>query len=295
MGMTRAEEISFLGLGPMGAPMARNLAQAIGRITVWNRTRSAADALHDVADIADTVADAARPIVLTALPDLPQLEDLLPSLEQGWASRSIAAPILVVHSTVSPPAVSALASSLAERGIRLIDAPLSGGTIGAAAGTLSIMIGGDDETVSTLLPLFSTMGQTIRHLGPVGSGALAKLCNQIIVASTVSAVAEATALANAGGLMLEPLFELFEGGLANSEVLRQKGVRYRERDFAGGGSGVNQRKDLRYALESAESLGIALPLSATTLDMFERSVAEGDGQFDHTVILKTVERWRSLR
>ncbi|KTS89320.1 hypothetical protein NS183_09250 [Microbacterium testaceum] len=289
--MIAAEDIGFLGLGPMGLPMARNLVAAMGPVTVWNRTRSVAEELAGIATIADDVADAARPVVLTVLPDLHQVEDLLPALEAGWAARGIVDPIVVVHGTVSPPRVAALAASLASRGIRLVDAPLSGGTIGAAAGELSIMVGGDDTAVARLLPVFETMGRTIRHLGGPGAGALAKLCNQTVVAATVAAVAEATALARAGGLPLDQVFELLEGGLAGSEVLRQKGIRYRERDFVGGGSAFNQRKDLRYVIESARGLGVALPLSTTALEMFESTVAAGDGGLDHTAVLRTVERW----
>lgn len=291
MGMIHAQDIAFLGLGPMGKPMALNLVRALGPITVWNRTRSVADDFHDVANIAADIVDAARPIVLTALPDLPQVEEILPSLQEGWTARGITEPILVIHGTVSPPAVASLAQSLSPHGIRLIDAPLSGGTIGAAAGTLSIMVGGDDDTVATLLPVFSAMGRTVRHLGPAGNGALAKLCNQTVVAATVAAVAEATALAEAGNLPLDLLFELLEGGLAGSELLRQKGIRYRQRDFTGGGSALNQRKDLKYTLDSANRLNLTLPLSATVLEMFDRTVTNGDGALDHTSVLKTVERW----
>jgi 3-hydroxyisobutyrate dehydrogenase-like beta-hydroxyacid dehydrogenase len=291
--VTAAADIALLGLGPMGLPMARNLIAAFGPITVWNRTRATAAPLADSALVADEVADAARPIVLTVLPDLPQVEALLPALESGWAARGIASPILVVHGTVSPPRVAALAAMLAERGIRLVDAPLSGGTIGAAAGTLSVMVGGDEASVAELEPVLAAVGTTIRHLGPSGSGALAKLCNQVIVAATVAAIAEATALAEAGGLPLDPLFELVSGGLAGSEVLRQKGERYRRRDFSGGGSATNQLKDLRYTMDSAADLGLTLPVAGAAHALFEKMVSDGDGALDHTGVLSTVERWKA--
>ncbi|WP_233563915.1 NAD(P)-dependent oxidoreductase [Cryobacterium tepidiphilum] len=285
-----ADDIAVLGLGPMGMPMARNLITAFGRITVWNRTAAVADRLADTATVAPDVAAAARPIVLTVLPDLPQVESLLDELRSGWASAGIDDPILVVHGTVSPPRVAELAAHLASDGIRVVDAPVSGGPIGAAAGTLSVMVGGDADAVRRLGPVFAALGATVRHLGPSGSGALAKLCNQVVVAATVAAVAEATVLAEAGGLPLEPLFELLSGGLAGSEVLRQKGERYRTRDFAGGGSALNQLKELRFTMETADARQLSLPVAAATTTLFERMVADGAGSLDHTGVLGTVEQ-----
>lgn len=285
-----ARDIALIGLGPMGMPMARNLIAAFGPITVWNRTRSVAEALGGTAAVAESVDAAARPIVLTVLPDLPQVESLMPALERGWAAHRINEPVLVVHSTVSPPRVADFADRLAARGVRVVDAPLSGGTIGAADGTLSVMIGGDEETVRRLAPVFGAIGTTVRHLGPIGTGATAKLCNQIVVAATVSAIAEATALAESAGVPLDTLFELLAGGLAGSEVLRQKGERYRNRAFSGGGSAVNQVKDLRLVMETARGLGLPLPVTAATAELFERMVADGDGALDHTGVLATVER-----
>jgi 2-hydroxy-3-oxopropionate reductase len=274
----------------MGMPMARNLIGTFGRITVWNRTASVAASLADTATVAADVAAAARPIVLTVLPDLPQVESLLDDLRAGWAAAVIADPILVVHGTVSPTRVAELAARLAVEGVRVVDAPVSGGTIGAAAGTLSVMVGGEADAVERLEPVFAVVGTTVRHLGPSGSGALAKLCNQVVVAATVAAVAEATVLAEAGGLPLDPLFELLCGGLGGSEVLRQKGERYRTRDFADGGSAANQLKDLRVTVETAEESQLNLPVATATTHLFERMVADGAGALDHTGVLATVER-----
>jgi 2-hydroxy-3-oxopropionate reductase len=285
-----ADDIAVLGLGPMGMPMARNLIAAFGPITVWNRTASVAAPLADTATVVGDVISAARPIVLTVLPDLPQVEALLDDLRSGWVAANVIHPILVVHGTVSPTRVAELAARLARDGIHVVDAPVSGGPIGAAEGTLSIMVGGEADDVRRLEPVFAALGSTVRHLGPSGSGALGKLCNQVVVAATVAAVAEATVLAEAGGLPLDPLFELLSGGLAGSEVLRQKGERYRTRDFAGGGSATNQLKDLRFTAETAEAHGLALPVAAAATQLFERMVADGDGALDHTGVLGTVER-----
>jgi 2-hydroxy-3-oxopropionate reductase len=278
--------ISLLGLGPMGAPMARRLIERGDDVTVWNRTASVAEAFADSARVASSVADAAAEITLTVLPDLPQVEALLPALREGWTARTITQPVLVVHGTVSPVAVAALAERLAHEGITVIDAPLSGGTIGATEGRLSVMVGGDRATAERLMPVFAAFGTTVRYLGRSGSGALAKLCNQVVVASTVAAIAEATVLARSGGLDLETVFELLGGGLANSEVLRQKGSRYIDSDFVGGGSAKNQVKDLRFVASS----GIPLPLTAAVTELFETMVDDGDGALDHTGVVATIER-----
>lgn len=285
-----AHDIAVIGLGPMGMPMARNLITAFGPITVWNRTASVAAPLAGTATLAPDVASAARPIVLTVLPDLPQVESLLDDLRTGWGASAIDDPILVVHGTVSPTRVAELAARLAVEGIRVVDAPVSGGPIGAAAGTLSVMVGGETDAVERLEPIFAVVGAIVRHLGPPGSGALAKLCNQVVVAATVAALAEATVLAEAGGLPLGPVFELLSGGLAGSEVLRQKGERYRTRDFSGGGSAANQLKDLRFIAQTAQAHGLTLPLAAAARALFERMDAAGDGALDHTGVLGTIER-----
>jgi 2-hydroxy-3-oxopropionate reductase len=268
--------------------MARRLVERFGGVAVWNRTASVAEPFAALgARVATSVTDVAAPVVLTVLPDLPQVESLVPALEQGWAERTIAEPTLVVHGTVSPVAVAAFAERLAARGIRVIDAPLSGGTIGADQGRLSVMVGGGGEDLDDV---FGAYGTTIRHLGASGSGALAKLCNQVVVAATVTALGEAATLARHGGLDLGTVFELLGGGLANSEVLQQKGTRYVADDFAGGGSATNQLKDLRFVAESAAQLGLTLPVADAVGGLFARMVEDGDGALDHTGITRTLEQ-----
>ncbi|WP_113718961.1 NAD(P)-dependent oxidoreductase [Arthrobacter dokdonensis] len=285
-----ATDISVIGLGPMGHPIARRLVESYGAITVWNRTAAvAADFLTWGANVAPTVAEAARPVVVTVLPDLPQVQALTGALREGWAARGITEPILIVHGTVSPVAVADFAEQLRDEGIRVIDAPVSGGTIGAAEGRLSIMVGGDARAAATLEPIFARYGTTVRYLGPSGSGALAKMCNQIVVAATVSALAEASILARHGGLDLPVVFDLLGGGLANSEVLQQKRTRLLENDFAGGGSADNQLKDLRYIAESAENLGLHLPVSEAVAALYQRMIDEGQGADDHSGVIRTLE------
>lgn len=285
--------VSLLGLGPMGEPMARNLLASHGPITVWNRTAEKAFPLAALgATVAGRPREAATPITLTVLPDLVQVESLLhgeDGLLAGWRTAGIARPILVVHGTVSPVAVARLAETLAEEhGVCVIDAPLSGGTVGAEAGTLSVMVGGDRAVAETLLPLFACLGRTVRYLGPSGSGALAKACNQIVVAGTVAAVSEAMLLARSAGLDPEVVRELLQGGLARTAVLEQKGDKWIHEDFRSGGSATNQLKDLRFIAEAAESNGLALPTIAAVTRLFEQMIAAGDGELDHTGVYRTL-------
>ncbi|WP_164204868.1 NAD(P)-dependent oxidoreductase [[Micrococcus luteus] ATCC 49442] len=281
--------LALLGLGPMGGPMARQLLAFDAGLTVWNRTSAKTEPLVALgARAAASPADAAADVVLTVLPDLAQVESLLPGedgLLAGWAARNITRPVLVVHGTVSPVAVAAFAERLLRsHGVAVLDAPVSGGTLGAEEGTLSIMVGGDKDAAQSVKEIFEAMGTTVRYMGPSGSGALAKACNQVVVAATVTAVSEAMLLARSGGLDLAVMLELLQGGLADSAVLRQKGQRWISGDFTGGGSAKNQLKDLGFIREAATADGLELPLSRTVTELFGEMVARGDGELDHTGI-----------
>ncbi|MCU1532939.1 MAG: NAD(P)-dependent oxidoreductase [Arthrobacter sp.] len=285
--------LALLGLGPMGEPMARRLLAAEGNLVVWNRTPAKATPLVALgARAASSPADAASDIVLTVLPDLSQIESLLAGsdgLLAGWESKRITDPILVIHGTVSPTAVSAFSERvLRDHGIVVLDAPVSGGTVGAENGSLSIMVGGKEDAAQSLEPIFRALGTTVRYMGPSGAGELAKACNQIVVAATVTAVSEAMLLARKGGLNISVMLELLQGGLADSQVLRQKGHRWLTHDFTGGGSARNQLKDLGFVLDAADAEGIDLPLSRTVTEMFTDMVAQGDGALDHTGIQRTL-------
>src|SRR3954453_3252335 len=240
--------VSLLGLGRMGQPIARRLLTALGSLTVWNRTSAKAEALgHAGARVAARPAEAAAPVTLSVLTDLADVEEVLAGedgLIAGWAAAGVQRPALVVHGTVSPVAVAALAQRPTKAGFDVVDAPLSGGVAGAESGALSVMVGGTDDAVRRVWPVLSLVGSTVRHLGPSGAGETAKACNQVVVAATVTALAEALVLADASGIDRTELLELLGGGLAGSEVLRQKSDRWRTGDFHGGGSSANQLKDL---------------------------------------------------
>lgn len=293
--------VSLLGLGAMGLPMARVLASAGVDLTVWNRTRSKADSLageHPSVAVAATPAASAGRIVLTVLTDLVDVRAVLDGddgLLAGWKRSDTPNPLLVVMGTVSSVAVRELADELAERGIRVVDAPLSGGVQGAAEARLSIMVGCEPADFDELLPVLDILGRTVRRMGSVGSGQLAKACNQLVVASTVTAISEAMLLARSAGLDPAVLQELLLGGLAGSEVLRQKGSNWLTEDFSHGGSAINQVKDLNFALSAAQNLDAVLPLSSMVRDLFRSLVAHGEGELDHTAVYRTLQRLSGIQ
>ena len=288
-----AAELSLLGLGPMGAPMAGRLLDAGWDLTVWNRTAAKTHPFVDRGGrAAATPAEAARPIVLTVLPDLPQVVEVLggpDGLRAGWRARGIERPILVVHGTTSPADTRDLAERmLRDDGVVLIDAPVSGGTVGAAAGTLSVMVGGDAAVVDALRPVFGAYARLVTRFGDAGSGAVAKACNQIVVASTVAAISEALVLADGAGLDRRDLLDVLGAGLADSEVLRQKREKWISDDFRPGGSARNQAKDLHFVADAARSWGVDLPTADAVRTLFDRTLERGDGDLDHTGVIRTV-------
>ncbi|MFF1386060.1 NAD(P)-dependent oxidoreductase [Arthrobacter sp. NPDC058288] len=283
--------VALIGTGPMGAPIARNIIAGQVPLTLWNRTPEKARAIGG-GTVAAAPAAAAAEVVLTVMPDLPQVAALLPGedgLLKGWKTAGIEHPVLVIHGTVSPVAVAEFADAcLRTWGVTVVDAPLSGGTIGAEEGRLSIMVGGPPEVVERLTPLFGLYSSTVVRFGRAGAGSTVKACNQIVVAATVTALAEAMALASAAGLDLEKVQTILAGGLASSEVLRQKGHRWIDQDFQGGGSAKNQLKDLGFITEVAGHAGLKLPLAACLHSSFEQMIAAGDGDMDHTGIYRTI-------
>jgi 2-hydroxy-3-oxopropionate reductase len=283
--------VALIGTGPMGAPIARNILTGQVPLTLWNRTLEKARAIGG-GTVVTAPAAAASDVVLTVLPDLPQVAALLPGgdgLLKGWRTAGIEHPILVIHGTVSPVAVAEFAENcLRTWGVTVVDAPLSGGTIGAEEGRLSIMVGGPPDVVERLIPLFGLYSSTAVHFGKTGAGSTVKACNQIVVAATVTALAEAMALANTSGLDLEKIQTVLAGGLANSEVLRQKGRRWIDQDFEGGGSAKNQLKDLNFIAEIAAARGLTLPLAKSIRNSFQLMIEEGYGDLDHTGIYRTI-------
>lgn len=287
-----APRVSLLGLGRMGKPIAERLQAALDALTVWNRTPSKADSLASQGcNVAATPAEAATDVTLTVLTDLSDVEDLLAGengLLAGWRRANVDKPVLVVHGTVSPTRVARLAADLAPEGVGVVDAPLSGGVAGAESGALSIMVGGEDWAVAKAMPILEKIGSTVVHFGPAGSGEIVKACNQVVVASTVTGIAEALVLGDAWGLDRSRLLQILGGGLADSEVLHQKHDRWVNSDFTGGGSAANQLKDLRFAAETAAAKGLKLPLSDTLKGLFAQMISDGHGALDHSAVELTI-------
>ncbi|CAB5240801.1 unannotated protein [freshwater metagenome] len=287
-GVDRSSRVAVIGLGAIGSPIAVNLAKKGVHTQVWNRSdaptlRAVQAGAHRISALADIDAS----IILSVLPDMPQVQEVL---DNGLLNALNAGDIFVVMGTVSPVAVQKLGDQLAQRGVHLLDAPVSGGDVGAENATLSIMVGGDAQTLKKVMPTFEKIGTTIRHLGPLGAGEIAKACNQIVVAVTLSALAEALTLGRKSGLDDAMLLDILAGGLAGSQVLNVKREKLESGDFTPGGSAVFQLKDLKFALEAGEQSGTALPVTQEVASLFTALVDAGDGSLDHSAIIREIER-----
>ncbi|WP_382239393.1 NAD(P)-dependent oxidoreductase [Hansschlegelia quercus] len=282
--------VAFLGVGLMGAPMSRRLIGAGLDVTVWSRTRAKAEPLAGegarVADDAAAAVDGAG-IVVTMLSDGPAVTDVL--FDAGVAEALKPGAILVDMSSIPSSTARDHAARLGECGVAHLDAPVSGGTRGAAAGTLAIMVGGEQAAFDAAAPVFSALGRAVR-VGPAGAGQLAKLANQVIVGVTIGAVSEALLLAAAGGADPAAVREAIRGGFAESRILEEHGRRMIERDFAPGGMVSTQVKDLDTALDAAREAGVTLPLTQDARDRFAhlRDVMDG-GALDHSALLLQLE------
>jgi len=275
------QQIAFLGTGLMGAPMVRNLLKAGFPVTAWNRSADKAQALApDGATIAASPTEAVRDadIVITMLSDGSAVRALI---DGGVADAMKSGAILIDMSSIKPREARAHFDLLKTKGISALDAPVSGGTKGATDGTLAIMAGGEDGAFEKARPLLSAMGRPTL-VGPSGTGQLAKLANQGIVATTIGIVAEAMLLMQSAGADMNRLREALKGGFADSIILQQHGKRMAEGDFTPGGRSVLQLKDLNNLLEEATSLGLALPQAELQQARYHRFVYELDGaDLDH--------------
>ena len=289
--MAARETIGFVGTGIMGAPMARNLAQAGFAVTAHNRTAAKAEALreHGVA-VAESPGEAARgaSVVITMLPDTPDALAVAEG-EGGLAEAMEPGSVLVDMSTISPGETRALAERLAKRGIAMLDAPVSGGSWGAEQGTLTIMVGGERETFERCLPIFEAMGKTITLMGPSGMGQTTKLVNQILVAGTCAAVAEALVFAAAQGADLLRTIEAVSGGAAGSWQLANLGPRMARRDFAPGFMVKLQQKDLRLIAEAAQESHTPLAVTSLARQYLTAVEAMGLGDEGTQAVVKAVE------
>lgn len=285
------ETIGFIGLGIMGKPMARNLIKAGYSLVVHNRSRGAVDEL-----IAEGARAATRPsevaqqsdVVILMLPDSPDVESVLLG-EDGVLAGVRRGSLIVDMSTISPVVARDLAQRAAAQGVGMLDAPVSGGDVGAIQGTLSIMAGGRAADFERARPIFEVLGKTIVHVGESGAGQVVKACNQIVVALTIEAVSEALVLGSRAGVDPAIILQVLGGGLAANRVMEVRGPNFLEHNFKPGFKIRLHSKDLGIALAAGREFGVALPVTAAVDQMLTALKTKGRGELDHSAILTLIE------
>ncbi len=274
------KRVGFIGLGVMGKPMATNLLKAGYPLTVWNRTRSKMNDLVAMgaygASSPKEVAERSD-VVITMVTDSPDVEEVVLG-PNGVIHGARPGLIVIDMSTISPIVTRKIASELAKKGVKMLDAPVSGGEKGAIEATLSIMVGGPKEVFEECLPIFRVLGKKITYMGPIGMGQTAKLCNQVICALNIQAVCEGLMLGAKAGLDLKRLLEAISAGAASSWMLINLGPKMIERDFKPGFKIRHQQKDIRLALTLASELKLPLPGTALVQQMLRIAEAEGLGE-----------------
>ena len=287
-----AEKLGFIGLGIMGRPMAKNLMEAGYELVLHNRSPEKAEELakEGNATAAGSPREVAQAcdIVITMLPDSPDVEAVVAG-EGGVLEGIRDGALLVDMSTISPVVTEELSEKVREKGASMLDAPVSGGDVGAIEGALSIMVGGSEEDFERARPLFDVMGKVATHVGPIGAGQVVKACNQIVVALTIEAVSEALVLGSKGGVLPEKLVEALSGGLAGSAVMEAKKEKFFSHDFEPGFRIELHHKDLGIALAAGREYGVALPATAIVDQMLEALKAKGRGDRDHSALLTLLE------
>ncbi|WP_219416688.1 2-hydroxy-3-oxopropionate reductase [Pseudonocardia nigra] len=287
--MTR---IAFIGLGIMGGPMAGHLVDVGHDVIGYDLHRAAVDALaarggHAAADVAEAVSGAE--VVITMVPDSPDVE----AITLGPGGIYATARLGTLHidcSTIRPDVARRVAEAGADRGIRVVDAPVSGGEAGAVEAVLSIMVGGEAADVEAARPYLDVVGRTVVHVGPSGAGQTVKAANQLIVAGNIQLVAEALVFLEAHGVDIDASTSVLAGGLAGSTVLDRKASGMRAREFAPGFRIDLHHKDMGIVTEAARAAGVAIPLGAHVAQLVGALRAQGHGRLDHSALLMQVEQ-----
>ncbi|TNC80306.1 MAG: 2-hydroxy-3-oxopropionate reductase [Oleiphilus sp.] len=282
-------KISFIGVGLMGQPMVERLLDSGHSLTLWNRTRAKLEPFSERARLADSVEDAlaTSDVIITMLENGEVVDQLL---YQSEHYRSIQPGATVIDMSSVPPSLARKHAACLRTGQAFyLDAPVSGGTVGARAGTLSVMVGGEPEQFHRFSELFGVFGKAT-YIGPHGSGQLCKLANQAIVGITIGAVSEALLLASAGGADPSAVKEALSGGFAASRILELHGQRMLDRDFAPGATSRVQLKDMRTILDTARQEELTLPLSEQVHQLYQSHIANGHEQLDHSSLLLELEQ-----
>jgi 3-hydroxyisobutyrate dehydrogenase len=286
-----SERIGFVGLGIMGQGMARNLLKKGFAVRVWNRTASKIDALvADGAEAGSSPADVAAhcDIVVTCVSDTPDVEAVILG-EQGIVQTAKPGSLVIDCSTISPQATREIAAQLQAKGIHMVDAPVSGGSEGAAKGTLTIMVGGSEEDFQRALPALQAMGKTITHIGDIGTGQVVKLVNQVLVVGNCLAMSEALLLAQAGGVDLQKTFDAISQGAAGSWMFTNRAPQIMKRDWRPGFTIALQQKDLRLVLDAADELGVPLPGTSLIFQLYRTLEKRGIELEGNHALIKALE------
>ena len=291
------KKVGFIGLGIMGMPMAHNLIKAGFEVVVYNRTTSKAEQLVSKgAKKADSPRELAgeAPVVITIVSDTPDVESVILS-ENGVIEGIKPDSVVIDMSTISPQATQKIAARLGEKGVRMLDAPVSGGEQGAINGTLSIMVGGDAEVFERCRPIFEAMGKNIIHVGPNSMGQTVKLMNQILVAGTLNAVVEALIFAQKSGVDLEKAIDAVKGGAAASWQLTNLAPRITRRDFQPGFMIDLMQKDLNLVMGTARELKLPLPVTSFIQQMYYSLLSAGEGKSGTQALVKAMENLTGVK
>ncbi len=286
-----SEKVGFIGLGIMGRGMIRNLLKAGVEVRVWNRTASKIDELvADGAVAATSPADVAAhsDIIIVCVSDTPDVEEVILG-EVGVIRGAKSGSLVIDMSTISPQATQEIAERLAQKDVFMLDAPVSGGSEGAAKGTLAIMVGGEADQLERAMPYFKAMGKTITHVGGHGAGQMVKLFNQILVVINCLAVSEALLFAQAGGLDLQKAIDAVSQGAAGSWMLSNRGPQAIKRDWRPGFTIDLQQKDVRLILEAADQLGIPALGTNLIFNLYRTLQARGLGHEGNHALVKALE------
>ena len=287
-----APTLGFVGLGIMGRPMALNLRKAGHAVVVHARR---ADSMQPLTAVGATACDspqavaAQADVVFICVADTPDVEQVILG-ERGVLAGVRPGSVVVDMSTISPVATRRFAAELAKRGAEMLDAPVSGGEVGAVNATLSIMVGGKPEAFARVQPYFAAMGKNIVLVGGNGAGQVAKACNQIVVAVTIEAVSEALTFARKNGVDAAKVRDALLGGFAGSKILEVHGKRMLDNDFKPGFKTKLHQKDLKIVMDTAHQLGLALPGTALVAQHLNALMGSGDGELDSSAVVKVIER-----
>jgi 3-hydroxyisobutyrate dehydrogenase len=291
-----SEKIGFIGLGIMGQGMVKNLMEAGFEVNIWNRTPARMDAFCEAgARCRTSPADVAAhsDIIITCVSNTADVEEVI-LRENGVIYGANEGDLVIDMSTISPDTTRYLAGTLKQKGVHMLDAPISGGSEGAANGTLSIMVGGDEEQFNRALPSFEAMGKTITHVGAIGAGQTVKLVNQILVVVTMLGVSEALLFAQAGGLDLQKTLDAVSQGAAGSWALSNRGPQMIARDWRPGFTIDLQQKDIRLVLEAADNLGVPLLGTGIIFQLYRTLQDQGLGGDGNHALVKALENMSGI-